>query len=68
MPTPEALEKLKNASERMAAANEEHLAFLEKSPDEQFSPKERLENRRLLDNLNRAMDEYWQAFDQAAKS
>ena len=67
MPTEEALENLRSAEERMRAASEEHLAFIER-PDRQFSPEERAENKRLLDNVNRTIAEYWEAFERAAKS
>jgi hypothetical protein len=67
MPTREALENLKGAEERMEAAREEHLAFIER-PDRQFSTERRAENRRLLDNVNRTIAEYWEAFERAAKT
>ncbi len=67
MPTEEALENLRSAEERMRAASEEHLAFIERS-DRQFSPETTAENRRLLDNVNRTIAEYWEAFESAAKS
>jgi hypothetical protein len=67
MPTPEALENLSSAEKRMRAASEEHLAFIER-PDRQYSPEERAENRHLLDNVQRTIAEYWEAFERAAKS
>jgi len=67
MPTPEALENLRRADERMKAAQQEHRTFIE-WPDRQFSPEERAENRRLLDNVNRMIAEYIEAFERAAKS
>ena len=67
MPTPEALENLKIAEKRMRDANEEHLAFIE-LPDRKYSPEEAAQNRRLLDNVQRTMAEYWDAFERAAKS
>jgi hypothetical protein len=67
MPTREALEHLKSAEERMNVATEAHRAFLER-PDRDYSPEERAENRRLLDNIQRTIDEYWEAFNRAARS
>jgi hypothetical protein len=67
MPTPETLENLKVAAQRMRAASEEHLAFIER-PNRQFSPEEKKEDRRLLDNVNRTIAAYWKAFERARKS
>jgi hypothetical protein len=67
MPTPEALENLRSAEERMRAATEEHLAFIERR-DRQYTPEYRAENRRLLDNIQRTIGEYWETFERAAKS
>ena len=67
MPTPEALQRLRSAEERMKTANEELLAFVNR-PDRQFSTEERAENKRLRDKVSRAMSEYWEAFDSAARS
>ena len=44
MPTPQALKDLKKAEERMSAAHEEHLAYLER-PDRQFTAEARVENK-----------------------
>ncbi len=67
MPTPEAIENVKMAEEHMKAAHEEHLAFLER-PDRQYSREEMAENRRLLDNVNRTIAQYWETFERAARS
>jgi hypothetical protein len=67
MPTREALENLKSADERMKAAGEELGAFIEQ-PDRKFSPEGRAENRRLLDNVNRTIAEYWAALERAANT
>jgi hypothetical protein len=42
-------------------------AFIERS-DRQYSPEERAENKRLLDDLRLAMVEYSEAFGQAIRS
>jgi len=65
MPTPQALENLRRATERMKAAQQAHLAFIER-PDRQFSPEERAEDRRLLDKVNRSTAAYWEAFEKAS--
>ncbi len=67
MPTTEAIANLKRAEERMRTASEELRAFVEK-PDRTFSSEERAKNRRLLDDVHRTIEEYWGAFEQAAKS
>jgi hypothetical protein len=67
MPTRETLENLKKAEERINAATEAHQEFIER-PDRTFSPEERAVNRRLLDNMNHSIAEYWEAFELAARS
>jgi hypothetical protein len=42
-------------------------SFIER-PDRQYSPEERAENKRLLDDLRLAMVEYSEAFEQAVRS
>jgi hypothetical protein len=67
MPTRKALEFLTGAEERMKVAEERLRAFIER-PDHQYSPEERAENKRLLDDLRLAMVEYSEAFERAARS
>jgi hypothetical protein len=67
MPTPEALKGLQQAEERMKHAQQEHLAFIE-NPDRGYSVAERTENRRLLNNVNGSIADYWEAFEAAARS
>jgi hypothetical protein len=67
VPTRRALEILRSAEERMKTAEERLWSFIER-PDRQFSPEERAENKRLLDDLRLAMVEYSEAFDQAIRS
>lgn len=67
MPTPEALKRLRQAEERMKHAQQEHLAFIE-NPDRGYSAGERTENRRLLNNVNGSIADYWEAFEAAARS
>ncbi len=68
MPTPEALAALNRAAERMRQAQEELLAYIERPDREVFSPADRAEHQRLLDNVNRSIAEYWEAFNRAAQS
>jgi hypothetical protein len=42
-------------------------SFIER-PDRRYSPEERAENKRLLDDLRIAMVEYSEAFEQAVRS
>ena len=42
-------------------------SFIER-PDRQYSPEEKAENKRLLDDLRLAMVEYSEAFEQAIRS
>jgi hypothetical protein len=67
MPTRRALERLRSAEERMKTAEERLRSFIERS-ERQYSPPERTENKRLLDDLRLAMVEYSEAFEQAVRS
>ena len=67
MPTQESLDKLARAEEQMRAAQEAHLAFIER-PDRDFSNEGRLQNRQLLDRLQQSMAQYWEAFEEAKRS
>jgi hypothetical protein len=69
VPTRRALEILRSAEERMKTAEGKLRAFIER-PDRQYSPEERAENKRLLDDLRLAlaMVEYSEAFEQAVRS
>jgi hypothetical protein len=67
VPTRRALEILRSAEERMKIAEGRLRAFIER-PDRQYSPGERAENKRLLDDLRLAMVEYSEAFEQAVRS
>jgi len=51
----------------MKIAEERLRSFIER-PDRQYSPEERAENKRLLDDLRLAMVEYSEAFEQAVRS
>jgi hypothetical protein len=67
VPTRRALETLRNAEERLKTAEGRLRSFIER-PDRQYSPEERAENKRLLDDLRLAMVEYSEAFEQAVRS
>ena len=67
MPTKEAIENLKTAQQRMDAAYEAHRAFIE-DPRRQYTPKDNIENQRLLQNIQIAITAYWEAFDKIARS
>jgi hypothetical protein len=67
MPTRRALERLRSAEERMKTAEERLRSFIERS-ERQYSPQERSENKRLLDELRLTMVEYSEAFEQAVRS
>ncbi len=67
MPTRKALETLRSAEERMKTAEGKLRDFIGR-PDRQYSPEERAENKRLLDDLRLAMVEYSEAFEQAVRS
>jgi hypothetical protein len=67
MPTPEALARLRQAEEQMRHAEQEQFAFIER-PNRTYSAAERAENRHLLDRLNQSIADYWQAFENAARS
>ncbi len=67
MPTRRALERLRSAEERMKTAEENLRSFIERS-ERQYSPQERSENKRLLDELRLTMVEYSEAFEQAVRS
>jgi hypothetical protein len=67
MPTRRALERLRSAEEHMKTAEERLRSFIERS-ERQYSPQERSENKRLLDELRLAMVEYSEAFEQAVRS
>jgi hypothetical protein len=67
VPTRRSLDILKSAEERMKIAEERLRSFIER-PDRQYSPEERAENKRLLDDLRLAMVEYSEAFEQAVRS
>jgi hypothetical protein len=67
VPTRRALEILRSAEERMKTAEGKLRAFIER-PDRQYSPEERAENKRLLNDLRLAMVEYSEAFEQAVRS
>jgi hypothetical protein len=67
VPTRKALETLRSAEERMKIAEGRLRAFIER-PNRRYSPAERAENKRLLDDLRLAMVEYSKAFEQAVKS
>jgi hypothetical protein len=64
VPARRALEILGSAEERMKTAEGRLRAFIER-PDRQYSPEERAENKRLLDDLRLARVEYSEAFEQA---
>jgi hypothetical protein len=51
----------------MKIAEEKLRSFIER-PDRHYSPEERAENKRLLDDLRLAMVEYSEAFDQSVRS
>jgi hypothetical protein len=51
----------------MRTAEARLRSFIER-PDRQYSPEERAENKRLLDDLRLAMVEYSEAFEQAVRS
>ena len=67
MPTRRALEILRSAEEHMKTVEGRLRSFIER-PDRQYSPEERAENKRLLDDLRLAMVEYSEAFEQAVRS
>ena len=67
MPTRRGLDRLSSAEERMKTAEERLRSFIERS-ERQYSPQERSENKRLLDELRLAMVEYSEAFEQAVRS
>ncbi len=67
MATRRALDRLRSAEERMKTAEERFRSFIERS-ERQYSPQERSENKRLLDELRLAMVEYSEAFEQAVRS
>jgi hypothetical protein len=67
MPTRRAIDRLRSAEERMKAAEDRLRSFIERS-ERQYSPQERSENKRLLDDLRLAMVEYSEAFEQAVRS
>jgi DNA-directed RNA polymerase specialized sigma24 family protein len=67
MPTRTALDRLRSAEKRMKTAEERLDSFIERS-ERQYSPQERSENKRLLDELRLAMVEYSEAFEQAVRS
>ncbi len=67
MPTRRTLELLRRAEERMKTAEGNLRSFIERS-DPQYSAEERVENKRLLDDLRLAMVEYSEAFEQAVRS
>jgi hypothetical protein len=60
VPTNADRENFKGLEERMTAAHQEHIAFLER-PNRTNSPEERAENRQLLDGLKRAISDYEKA-------
>ena len=62
-----ALANLKSAEDRVSAAIKELHGFHERT-GRQFSKDERAEGMRLLENLIRSTDEYWEAFERAATS
>jgi hypothetical protein len=66
VPTRRAVEILRIAEERLKTAEGKLRAFIER-PDRQYSPEERAENKRLLDDLRLAMVEYSEAFKRAAR-
>lgn len=63
MPTPQDVANLKEAHQRLKAAQEAYLAFIER-PDRRYTPEESEENKRLLNAVRLAMSEYWKAFRQ----
>lgn len=63
MPTPADVANLKEAHQRLKAAQEAHLAFIER-PDRRYTPDEAEHNKRLLETVRLAMAEYWRAFRQ----
>jgi hypothetical protein len=67
VPARRALEILGTAEERMKTAEGRLRAFIER-PDRQYSPEERAENKRLLDDLRLARVEYSEAFEPAIRS
>ncbi len=67
MPTEEALRQLKLAEEKMKAAQKALFAFIEES-NRDFSEKGRAENRALIDDLQKSIDNYWRAFEEAKNS
>jgi hypothetical protein len=67
MPTRRALDRLRSAEERMKTAEERLRSFVERS-ERHYSPDERAQNKRLLDDLRLAMVEYSEAFEQAVRS
>jgi hypothetical protein len=67
VPTRKALETLRSAEERMKTVEGRLRSFIER-PDRRYSPEERAENKRLLDDLRIAMVEYSEAFEQAVRS
>jgi hypothetical protein len=67
VPIRKALETLRSAEERMETAEGRLRSFIER-PDRRYSPEERAENKRLLDELRIAMVEYSETFEQATRS
>ncbi len=62
MPTPVAIARLKGAKQRVAQAQQEHMAFIER-PDRARSPKEAAEIETLRQLVADAIQEYWAAFE-----
>ena len=67
MPTRRGIDRLRSAEERMKTAEDKLRSFVERT-ERQYSPQERSENNRLLDDLRLAMVEYSEAFEQAVRS
>jgi len=67
MPTPEALQNLRNAELVMQQAHEESIAYINRQ-NKTFSQEDRAENERLLQSLREAIDNYWCAFNDCANS
>lgn len=67
MPTPETLERVKKAEERMTQVQQDLIAFIER-PSRNYSQEEKTENKRLLDRIEKAIAEYWAAFERASHS
>jgi hypothetical protein len=65
---PTNLQNLIRAEERMRLASEEQRAAFIGRPHCRYSPKDRVENKLLLRNIERLIAEYRKAFERMAKT